>query len=128
MTKPQGFGVVGIVIVLVLAAGAALIVWQVRAPGKLDAFATCIKDKGAVFYGAFWCPHCQNQKALFGRSQRLLPYVECSTPDGRSQLPRCTEKNVTGYPTWVFADGSRESGEVSLDRLVEKTGCELPKT
>lgn len=97
------------------------------ATGKLDAFARCLAQRGAVFYGAFWCPHCQNQKKMFGRSERLLPYVECSTPNGQSQLKVCSEKNITGYPTWEFADGSREGGEVLLARLAEKTGCELPQ-
>ena len=105
-------------------------IWLIKTPGKsgkLDTFASCIKDSGAIFYGAFWCPHCQNQKAMFGVSAKLLPYVECSTPDGRNQLPICTEAMVTGYPTWVFTDGSRESGEVSLERLSEKTNCQLPE-
>ncbi len=31
-------------------------------PKKYDAFAQYLKDKGAVFYSAFWCPHCQDQK------------------------------------------------------------------
>jgi len=96
-------------------------------PGKLDEFAQCLKDKGAVFYGAFWCPHCQNQKTIFGTSQKSLPYVECSAPDGKAQLAVCQEKKITGYPTWEFADGSRESGEVSLEKLAEKTNCQLPK-
>src|SRR5690348_5319580 len=73
-------------------------------PGKLDSFATCLKDKGAVFYGAFWCPHCQATKAMFGRSAKLLPYVECSTPDGKGQLQVCTDKKVLSYPTWMFAN------------------------
>lgn len=114
-------------LVLVLVIGG--IVWLIRTPskpGKLDTFATCIKDSGAIFYGAFWCPHCQNQKAMFGTSAKLLPYVECSTPDGRGQLPICTDAGVTGYPTWKFANGTRESGEVSLERLSEKTSCPLP--
>ncbi len=96
-------------------------------PGKLDQFALCLKDKGVIFYGAFWCPHCQNQKALFGKSVSLLPYVECSTPDGQSQTQICKDKKIEGYPTWEFSDGSRESGEVSLARLAEKTGCVLPQ-
>ena len=96
-------------------------------PGELDSFAQCLEEKGTTFYGAFWCPHCQNQKAMFGRSARLLPYVECSTPDGRGQLPVCTEKGVESYPTWVFADGTRENGEVPLSRLAEKSGCILPQ-
>jgi len=63
---------------------------------------------------------------MFGASAKLLPYIECSTPDGRGQLPLCTDAGVTGYPTWLFADGTKESGEVSLEKLSEKTSCELP--
>ena len=100
----------------------------VVAPTSLDGFTQCLKDKGAVFYGAFWCPHCQNQKKLFGTSETLLPYVECSTADGKSQLALCREKNIAGYPTWMFVDGTRASGELDLAALATKTGCELPKT
>ena len=95
-------------------------------PGKLDELAQCIKDKGAIFYGAFWCPHCQATKKLFGSSAKLLPYVECSTPDGTGQLQVCKDHNVTGYPTWVFADGSRLTGEQTLKSLADKTGCTVP--
>lgn len=94
--------------------------------GPLDAFAQCLGEKGAKFYGAFWCPHCQNQKAMFGSAQKHLPYVECSTTDGKGRLPVCEEVNIEGYPTWIFADNSRLSGEVELKVLAEKTGCELP--
>ena len=112
--------------VLAVAAVAAWIFSAPREPGKYDAFAQCLNDKGAVFYGAFWCPHCQNQKAMFGKSAKLLMYVECSTPDGKGRLEICAEKKIEGYPTWEFADGSRESGEIPLRRLAEKTGCALP--
>jgi thiol-disulfide isomerase/thioredoxin len=95
-------------------------------PGKYDEFAVCLKDKGAVFYGAFWCPHCQAQKKLFGSSARLLPYVECSMPDN-SQTQQCIDKKIESYPTWEFADGTRPfRGEVTLEQLSEKTGCPLP--
>ena len=96
-------------------------------PGKYDTFAMCLKDKGATFYGAFWCPHCQSQKRLFGKSAKLLPYVECSTADGNAQTQICIDKNISGYPTWEFLDGERLDGEVSLVRLAEKTGCVLPE-
>ncbi|MDO8590951.1 MAG: hypothetical protein Q7R65_03155 [bacterium] len=95
-------------------------------PGKLDGFAQCLKDKGAIFYGAFWCQHCQNQKALFGNSKKYLPYIECSTPNGQGQTEICKEKGIQGYPTWVFADMSSTTGEVALSTLSEKTGCPLP--
>lgn len=96
-------------------------------PGKYDAFTTCLKDKGAIFYGASWCKHCQATKKLFGSSAKLLPYVECSTADGKGQLQVCIDKKVVGYPTWEFIDGSRLSGEISLAQLAEKTSCELPQ-
>ena len=116
-----------IIIVLVIISG---IVWLVKIPakpGKLDIFASCIKDSGAKFYGAFWCPRCQNQKAMFGSSSRLLPYIECSTLNGKSQLPICKDAGITGYPTWEFIDSSREMGEVPLARLSELTNCPLPQ-
>lgn len=121
---------IGVIAVLILGVGATAAIRKggnaAGGPGAYDAFATCLKDQGAVFYGAFWCPHCQAQKKLFGSSQKLLPYVECSTADGRGQLPVCIEKNVSSYPTWEFKDGSRLNGEISLAQLAEKTSCVLP--
>lgn len=115
--------------ILVLVAFVGLIVWLIKTPGKpgkLDTFATCLKDNGALFYGAFWCPHCQNQKSLFGSSAKLLPYIECSTPDGSGQLQICTDAGIQGYPTWKFSDGTTRSGEVSLLDLSTQTNCPLP--
>ena len=112
---------------VVAVGGAWFLIKADNGPSKYDDFAKCLKDKGAIFYGAFWCPHCQNQKKMFGSSDKFLPYVECSTPDGRSQLPVCNDKKITGYPTWEFTDESRESGEVPLETLSKKTGCSLPK-
>ena len=119
--------VIGLIIVgLVALIGYAI--YDYRQPGELDEFAQCLKDNGAIFYGAFWCPHCQTQKKMFGRSERLLPYVECSTPDGRAQNTTCREKNIEGYPAWEFKDGSRLTGEIPLKTLAEKTGCILPES
>ena len=126
MKTGSKFIIVGIVGIAIFA-GIYFLLSKSSEPGKLDTFAQCLKDKSAVFYGAFWCPHCQNQKAMFGKSVKLLPYVECSTSDGKGQLAVCKEKNVTGYPTWEFSDGSRESGEVSLEKLSEKASCPLPQ-
>ena len=61
---------------------------------------------------------------MFGSAAPLLPYVECSTPDGKGQLQVCKDKNVTNYPTWEFADESRLTGERALQELAEKTGTE----
>jgi len=95
--------------------------------GKYDSFAKCLTLSGAKFYGAFWCSHCNNQKKAFGSSQQYLPFVECSSDDGKEQLQICKDEGIEGYPTWVFADGTRLSGEVSFETLAEKTQCVLPQ-
>jgi hypothetical protein len=94
---------------------------------KYDDFAQCISDSGALFYGAFWCPHCAEQKALFEKSSKL-PYRECSTPDGKSQLKECTDLDIKGYPTWIFPNGDRIDRVMQLSELAEKTSCPLPQT
>ncbi|MFA6158401.1 MAG: thioredoxin domain-containing protein [Candidatus Paceibacterota bacterium] len=94
-------------------------------PGKYDTFASCIAESKAKFFGAFWCPHCQTQKALFGKSAKKLPYIECSTPDGQGQTPECVAAGIKSYPTWVFADGSQKTGEIPLVDLASSTRCVL---
>lgn len=98
---------------------------QNNKPGQYDKLAQCIKDSGAKFYGAFWCPHCQNEKKMFGKSAKLLPYVECSTPDGSGQNKICTDLGIKGYPTWTFPDGTTETGEIKPEDLATKTSCPL---
>lgn len=93
---------------------------------SIDGFAQCIKDSGAKIYGASWCSHCQNQKKLFSNSKNL-PYVECSTSSGNGQEKVCADAKIEGYPTWVFSDGSRQSGELSFEILSQKTGCQIPQ-
>ena len=95
-------------------------------PSKLDGFAQCLKNSGAEFYGAFWCPHCQEQKALFGSSKTYLPYIECSNPDN-TQAQICKDKKIESYPTWIFKDGSQVSGKMELQVLADKTQCILPQ-
>lgn len=112
-------------IVVVVAAGAYFWFQYQNTPGQYDAFAECINISGAKFYGTFWCSHCQNQKKAFGKSAKLLPYIECSTPDGNGQLPVCADADIKAYPTWVFADGSEETGELSFQKLAEKTSCQI---
>lgn len=116
-----------IIVAIGIIAVAGVSFFQNSQPGKLDDFAKCLKDKGAVFYGAFWCPHCQDEKALFGNSAKYLPYVECSTADSNGQLPVCKNEKIEVYPTWKFADGSKNEGEMGLAKLAEKTGCVLPE-
>lgn len=75
-----------------------------NAPSKYDDFAKALTSGGAEFYGAFWCPHCQEQKKEFGNSKKYLPYIECSNPD-QSVTDICVEKKIESYPTWMFKNG-----------------------
>jgi thiol-disulfide isomerase/thioredoxin len=93
---------------------------------EYDSFAQCISDSGAKFYGTYWCPHCKEQKALFENSKKL-PYIECSTPNGQAQTQVCLDAGIKSYPTWEFADGSRESGMQTFEKLSEKTSCPVPQ-
>lgn len=127
MDKTQAIriGIFALIIVAIIVV-MSLVVGSTDTSTKYDTFAQCIKDKGAKFYGAFWCPHCQTQKKEFGGSSKYLPYIECSNPD-QTQNAICTAAKIESYPTWEFADGTRATGEQSMEALAAKTGCVLPQ-
>ena len=115
-----------IVLAVLIVGGFGASLYMKTLPGKYDALAQCLGEKGAKFYGAFWCPHCQEQKRLFGNSAKLLPYVECSESD-KSQNQLCNDLKIQQYPTWIFADESRLTGEQQPADLATKTGCAVPQ-
>jgi len=120
---------ISIAVIVVVVIGALIFLQkEANKPKIYDTFASCLGEKGATFYGAFWCPHCAEQKTLFKGSDKLLPYVECSTPDSKGQTQACIDKGISGYPTWEFADGTRVTNVQSLSYLSTKTGCPLPST
>jgi hypothetical protein len=74
-----------------------------------------LRLKGAVFYGAWWCPHCFHQKNLFGiEAGQRLPYVECDKDDAGRQ--RCAAASIRAFPTWDL-NGERREGVLSLEEL-----------
>lgn len=100
------------------------------------ALAKHLKDVDATMYGAFWCPHCYDQKKLFGvEALNELPYIECD-PKGKDANPSvCQEqfqvaerqlKQKVGFPTWEIK-GKFYSGAKSLDQLAEFSGYDGPK-
>ncbi|PJA45222.1 hypothetical protein CO174_04305 [Candidatus Uhrbacteria bacterium CG_4_9_14_3_um_filter_50_9] len=101
---------------------------QDKAPSIYDEFAQCLTEQGVTMYGAWWCPHCTNQKEAFGDAFDSVNYVECSSPGSRSMNSTCQAAGIEGYPTWEFADGTRASGEQDLEFLSEQAGCELPES
>jgi uncharacterized membrane protein/glutaredoxin len=109
-----GRGALAAVVILVLHANYAAPQAEPAGPEdpSIRALAEHLTEQGAVFYGASWCPHCQEQKRLFGASADRLPYVECSL-GGRSapQSAACRSAGVQTYPTWVI-NGRATVGEV----------------
>ncbi len=95
---------------------------QGREDPRVSALASHLDKTGARFYGASWCPTCQEQKRLFGASAERLPYVEC-TPGGRNGAVAmaCVTADVSGYPTWVIR-GQRYQEVLSVDRLERLSG------
>ena len=91
-----------------------------------DEFTQCLTDSGTKMYGAYWCPHCQAQKKLFGSSWDLVNYIECATPGSQQQNAVCNAAAIKSYPTWEFKDGNRITGELSLQQLSSFTSCPLP--
>ncbi|MGK7294611.1 MAG: vitamin K epoxide reductase family protein, partial [Candidatus Wenzhouxiangella sp. M2_3B_020] len=89
---------------------------------RLKALATHLDESGAKYYGAFWCPDCQEQSSMFGRSADRLPYVEC-TPNGRAGgvAFECVAADISGYPTWII-DGRRYRQVLTPDELARYSG------
>lgn len=83
---------------------------------------------GAKMYGAFWCPHCHDQKQLFGKQAfALVDYVECD-PEGKNPRPQmCVDAQIKGYPSWEI-NGQIYSGTQSLDKLASVSNYTGPRT
>jgi uncharacterized membrane protein len=91
----------------------------------LRALAVHVADYGATMYGAWWCSHCEDQKAMFGGAARRLPYIECATgPQGSPQTRACNAAGISTYPTWEI-DGRRYPEVLTPSRLAELTGFDL---
>ena len=92
---------------------------ETPASPNIEKLALCLKEKNVTMYGAYWCPHCQNQKKLFGSAFKDVPYVECT-----EDTTKCREMNIQNYPTWILEDGKRLVGEIPLDTLAKESSCQ----
>ncbi len=80
-----------------------------------------LDETGATMYGAYWCPHCNDQKELFGAAIDQIPYVECAADGENAQPQLCQEKGIQGYPTWEIG-GEFYPGTKDLETLAELSG------
>jgi hypothetical protein len=106
--------------------------WEVTTvSGKAEiALAKHLKAIGAKEYGAFWCPHCYDQKQLFGKEAGEIlkkegVYIECD-PQGVNGNPQaCRDAGIKGFPTWIIK-GQEYSGTQRLEKLAEVSGYTGP--
>lgn len=81
--------------------------------------ATCLTENGATFYGTEWCPHCKDQKELFGAALEHINYVDCD-----KYRDTCVDAGIQAYPTWII-NGESYSGTQQLYKLSQVSGCPL---
>ena len=110
-----------IVVVILISSIYSLVSRKPQSVKNYDGFAQCLADKKLTMYGAYWCPHCQNEKKIFGDSIKYVPYIECT-----QETKKCLDAGITSYPTWITATGQKYSGEQGLLGLSKISGCVLP--
>ncbi len=121
-----GLGAIALSVMLLAGCGAqsdgaadGAIAYEAQLAGHLTA-------TGGVMYGAYWCPHCADQKAMFSDSVDLMPYVECAADGENAQPELCQQRGIEGYPTWEI-DGQLYPGVRSLDELADLSGFPQPE-
>ena len=114
----------GIVVVIAL----SYLGWWYYRNHRYDDFAKCLATKQTKMYGLYWCPHCADQKRMFGDAFRHVPYTECADgPPGSGRLaPACQSAGLKLFPSWQFGNDPPKEGVLSLEELSAKTGCTLP--
>jgi len=77
-------------------------------------------------YGAFWCPHCFEQKQLFGKTAfDKVNYIECDPRGIDPQPEACQDAEIKSYPTWEIK-GELYRGTQSLERLSQLSNYQGP--
>ena len=86
------------------------------------ALAKHLKQVEAKMYGAFWCPHCHEQKQLFGQeASQAINYIECDPKGKKPQPELCEAAKIESFPTWKIK-GKSVSGTQSLEELAAMSG------
>ena len=87
-------------------------------------FAKFLTDNNIKMYSAYWCPHCHDQKQLFGKKAvKELKVVECAQDGKDNQYKICQEKQIEGFPSWEIND-EIYTGVKDLNDLAIITGYE----
>jgi hypothetical protein len=88
-----------------------------QARESIDQLAKCLTEKGIIMYGRDSCPHCQEQKKIFGGSFSLVNYIDCVETPGKCPA------EIKWIPAWVFPDKKIVYGAKTLEELNKLSGC-----
>jgi len=98
----------------------------ISSPEKIK-LAEHLTNEGAVMYNAYWCPHCHDQKEMFGKeASSKLNLVECAKDGFNNKRELCESKGITGFPSWEI-NGSIDSGVKTLKELAELSNYQNPE-
>ena len=133
-SAPRNWRKIGIVVAIIVAVIGAYAFIYYKNSHHYDAFARCLAEKQLKMYGAYWCPHCTEQKEKFAASFQYVPYVECGIPGNPrgGQTQQCKDEGIKKFPTWVLPPTAanpqweRQERVFSLEELSARSGCALP--
>lgn len=98
--------------------------WEVTTnSGEAEiALARHLKKAGVKEYFAYWCPHCYEQKQLFGKQAlKELNAIECAADGKNAQPQACIDAGVKAFPSWEI-NGKLTAGIKTLEELADATG------
>ena len=127
INKKLVYGAILAVVAAIAVIGWIMVKGGTGVQGKYDDFAKCLTEKEAKLYTTYWCPHCTEQKELFGSSLKYVDVTECDQEGKNAEPEKCKAADVTSIPAWIFADGSKEVGVHALEQLAKTTECTLPQ-
>jgi uncharacterized membrane protein len=104
--------------------------WPIKATsGEAEIeLARYLTKSGAKEYIAWWCPHCHEQKELFGKqAYPEIKHIDCD-PQGKDdpQPDLCQKVGIQGFPTWEI-NGKLYPNVQPLERLAQLSGYKGPR-
>ena len=89
-------------------------------PTAEDTLAACLTEQWVTMYGTERCPHCRDQKKLFGKNAfDAVRYVDCD-----KQRTQCQVAGVQWFPTRITQSGDKYPGTQELSELATIAWCE----
>ena len=93
---------------------------------EMEAFAQCLNEAGAEYYGSYKCGACQQQNKILGDIKKSINYIECGDGIEESQTELCQLEGIKSTPTWRFDNGNEMTGYKTIEDLAAASSCPLP--